>query len=100
LYSHGDDVEPVVAIESDRVLSSGTRALIVIDGRHRTFAAANAGADRLPAILLTSADAVFSSWPPGSALALERNARRCAAQADAARVGVLNLGVAVTRLRR
>jgi hypothetical protein len=60
LYSQGDDVEPLVAVESDRVLSSGDKALIVIDGRHRTFAAADAGVDRLPVFVLLRADAVFS----------------------------------------
>jgi hypothetical protein len=60
LYSQGDDVEPLVAVESNRVLSSGDKALIVIDGRHRTFAAADAGADHLPVFVLTRADAVFS----------------------------------------
>jgi hypothetical protein len=60
LYSQGDDVEPLIAAESDRVLSSGDKVLIVIDGRHRTFAAADARVDRLAVFVLTRADAVFS----------------------------------------
>ena len=47
-------------MERDRVLSSGDKALIVIDGRHRVFAAAHAGVDRLPAFVLQRADAVFA----------------------------------------
>jgi hypothetical protein len=60
LYTHGEEVEPLVAMQSDRVLSSGDNALILLDGRHRTFAAAHAGADRLPVFVLLRADAVFS----------------------------------------
>jgi hypothetical protein len=60
LYAQGEDVDPLVAIERERVLSSGDKALIVIDGRHRTFAAADAGVDRLPVFVLVRADAVFS----------------------------------------
>jgi hypothetical protein len=57
LYAHGDEVEPLVAIQSDRVLSSGDNALILIDGRHRTFAAAHVGVERLPVFVLLSAEA-------------------------------------------
>jgi hypothetical protein len=40
LYAQGDDVDPLIAIERpQRLLSSGEKALIVIDGRHRAFAA-------------------------------------------------------------
>jgi hypothetical protein len=60
LYSQGDDVEPLIATESDRVLSSGDKALIVIDGHKRIFAAADAGVDRLPVYVVTRADAVVS----------------------------------------
>jgi hypothetical protein len=60
MYVQGEDVDPLVAIERERVLSSGDKALIVIDGRHRTFAAADAGVDHLPVYVLTRADAVFS----------------------------------------
>jgi ParB-like chromosome segregation protein Spo0J len=61
LYAQGDDVDPLIAIERpQRVLSSGDKALIVIDGRHRTFAAADAGVDSLPVFVATRTDAVFS----------------------------------------
>jgi hypothetical protein len=61
LYAHGDDeVEPLVAVPRDRVLSSGEKALIVVDGRHRTFAATDAGVERLPVFVLRRADATFS----------------------------------------
>jgi hypothetical protein len=46
LYAHGVEVDPLVAMQSDRVLSSGDKALILFDGRHRTFAAAHAGGCR------------------------------------------------------
>ncbi len=60
LYANGEDVEPLVAMQSDRVLSSGDKALILLDGRHRTFAAAPAGVERLPVFVLSRADASFS----------------------------------------
>jgi hypothetical protein len=60
LYAGGAAVEPLVAKERDFALSSGDKALILLDGRHRTFAAARAGVDRLPVFVLTRADAVFS----------------------------------------
>jgi len=60
LYAGGAAVEPLVASERDFALSSGDKALILLDGRHRTFAAARAGIDRLPVFVVTRADAVFS----------------------------------------
>jgi hypothetical protein len=48
LYARGEDVEPLVAMQGDRVLSSGNKVLILFDGRHRTFAAAHVGVERLP----------------------------------------------------
>ena len=60
LYAHGAAVDPLVAVERDYPLSSGDKALIVIDGRHRMFAAARVGVDGLPVFRLVRADAVFS----------------------------------------
>jgi hypothetical protein len=60
LYAGGAAVEPLVAKERDFALSSGDDALILLDGRHRIFAAARAGVDRLSVFVLTRADAVFS----------------------------------------
>jgi ParB-like chromosome segregation protein Spo0J len=60
LYAQREEVEPLVVMERERVLSSGDEALIVIDGRHRLFAAANAGIDSLPVFVLVRADAVFA----------------------------------------
>jgi hypothetical protein len=60
LYAHGAEVEPLAAMRSDRDLSSGEKALLLFDGRHRTFAAAHAGVERLPVFVLLRADAVFS----------------------------------------
>jgi hypothetical protein len=60
LYANGEDVEPLVAVPSDRVLSSGEQALNLIDGRHRTFAAAQIGVEDLPVFVLVRADAVFA----------------------------------------
>jgi hypothetical protein len=60
LYAHGEDVEPLVAMQGDRVLSSGNKVLILFDGRHRTFAAAHVGVERLPVFVLLRTDAVFS----------------------------------------
>ena len=60
LYARGAAVEPLVAKERDFALSSGDKALLLFDGRHRTFAAAHAGVERLPMFVLLRADAVFS----------------------------------------
>ena len=60
LYADGEDVDPLVALPRDRLLSSGDKALIVVDGRHRTFAAAQAGVEHLPVFVLRRSDAVFS----------------------------------------
>jgi hypothetical protein len=48
LYARGAAVEPIIAKERDFTLSSGDNAPIVLDGRHRVFAAARAAAARLP----------------------------------------------------
>jgi hypothetical protein len=37
MYANGEEVEPLVGMSSDRVLSSGDKALSLIDGRHRTL---------------------------------------------------------------
>ncbi len=60
LYARGAAVEPLVAKERDFALSSGDIALIILDGRHRIFAAARATIDRLPVFVLRRADAVSS----------------------------------------
>lgn len=60
LYASGAAVDPLVAMEREFALSSGDNALILVDGRHRTFAATRANVDRVPVFVLTRSDAVFS----------------------------------------
>jgi hypothetical protein len=60
LYAEGATVEPLVAMERDFTLASGDKALILLDGRHRTFAAARTNVDRLQVFVVTRADATFS----------------------------------------
>ena len=73
LYASGIAVEPLIAVPRARPLSSGDAAFTLLDGRHRTFAAAHVGIERLPVFVLLSAMAVFpyqAPWKP----------RYCAAQ--------------------
>src|SRR5215218_7775703 len=46
----------LVGKERDFALSSGDKALVVLDGRHRVFAAARAGTQRLPVFVLIETD--------------------------------------------
>jgi len=60
IYAQHETVDPLVAIEGDHVLSSGDTDLLLIDGRHRTSAAADAGVQHRPVFVLGTADADFS----------------------------------------
>jgi hypothetical protein len=47
-------------MRSERTLSSGDEALILLDDRHRIFAASDVGVDRLLVFVLVRADAAMS----------------------------------------
>ena len=54
LYAYGVEVDPLVGVPFDNkfVISSDERAVLLVDGRHRTFAAVAAGIETLPVYVL------------------------------------------------
>jgi hypothetical protein len=54
LYRRGATVDPLIAMEWDFTLSTGAKALILLDGRHRMFAVPGTGVDALQVYVLIS----------------------------------------------